>query len=147
MSEFKTISPKPSEIWVQIFRIFQSYYVLSNDIGMNVKILHIKKCTFQIRPIPVLYSCLSPEHHPFHDREALFQVSWNLLISRDKASSTMRESSGLSTEPWCTPNLTSNSSLRPSQTQTQLRTFSYIPSSFTIHSSTLSFLIADQIIF
>ena len=76
------------------------------------------------------------------DREALF-----LLISRDKASSTMMQRSGLSTEPWCTPNFTSNLSLRPFQTLTQLRTFSYIPSSFTIHSSTLSFLIADQIIF
>ena len=50
----------------------------------------------------------------------MFQVSWNLLISRDKASSTMMESSGMSTKPWCTPNFTSNLSLRPLHTQSQL---------------------------
>ena len=81
------------------------------------------------------------------DREVLFQVSWNLLISRDKASSTMMKSNGLSKKPLCTPNFISNSSLRPLQTQTQLCTFSYIPSSFRIHSSKLSFLIAGQITF
>ena len=46
----------------------------------------------------------------------------------------MMTNSGLSTKPWCTPNFTSNSSLNPLQIRTQLRTFSYIPASFTIHS-------------
>ena len=56
----------------------------------------------------VLYSCLGPEYTLFlvkAVREALFQVSWN-LISRDKASSRMMKSSGLSTGLWCKPNFT-----------------------------------------
>ena len=36
------------------------------------------------------------------DNEALLPVSWNLPISRDKASSMMMKSRGLSTGPWCT---------------------------------------------
>ena len=46
--------------------------------------------------------------------------------SRDKASSTMMESSGLSTDPWWTPTFTSNSSLYPSPTWTWLCAFAYI---------------------
>ena len=61
------------------------------------------------------------------DNEALLPVSWNLPISRDKASSTMMKSSGLSTGLWCTLTFASNSSLRPLPTRTQLRKFSYIP--------------------
>ena len=60
------------------------------------------------------------------DNESLLPVSWNLPISRDKPSSTMKKSSGLSTGPWCTPTFTQNSSLRPLPTRTQLRKFSYI---------------------
>ena len=64
---------------------------------------------------------------------------------RDKASSTMMKSSGLTTEPWRTPTFTSNSSLYPSPTRTRLRALAYIPcTSRTIHSSIPSFLSAHQ---
>ena len=70
---------------------------------------------------------------------------WN---SRDKASSTIMESSGLSTEPWWTPTFTSNSSLYPSPTRTRLRALAYIHcTSRTFHSSTPGFLSAHQMTF
>ena len=60
----------------------------------------------------------------------------------------MMKSSGLSTDPWWTPTFTSNSSLYPSPTRTRLRAFAYIPcTSCTIHSSTPSFLSANQMTF
>ena len=67
--------------------------------------------------------------------------------SRDKASSTMMKSKGLSTDPWWTPTFdTSNSLLKPSPTRTWLRALAYIPwTNRTIHSSTPSFLRAHQI--
>ena len=43
------------------------------------------------------------------------------LKSLDKASSTMIKSSGLRTEPWCTPTPTSNTSLYSEPTLTRLR--------------------------
>ena len=68
--------------------------------------------------------------------------------SRDKASSTMMKSSGLSTDPWWTPTFTSNYSLNPSPTWTLLHAFAYIPcTSCTIHSSTPSVLSAHQMTF
>ena len=68
--------------------------------------------------------------------------------SRDKASSTMLKSKGLSTDPWWTPTYTSNSLLKPSPTRTRLRALAYIPWTIsTIHSSTPSFLRAHQITF
>ena len=36
----------PVRYFVQIFRIFKTYYVLSNDIRMNVKILYVSKTHF-----------------------------------------------------------------------------------------------------
>ena len=68
--------------------------------------------------------------------------------SRDKGSSTMMKSKGLSTDPWWTPTFTSNSLLKPSQTRTRLHPLAYIPwTSRTIHSSTPSFLRAHKITF
>ena len=59
------------------------------------------------------------------------------LKSLDKASSTMIKSSGLRTEPWCTPTPTLNSSLYSEPTLTRLRAFLYIACTRrTIHSST-----------
>ena len=56
--------------------------------------------------------------------------------------------SGLRTVPWWTPIFTSNSSLYPSPTWTQLHAFAYIPfTSRTVHSSSPSFLSAHQMIF
>ena len=70
------------------------------------------------------------------------------LNSRDKASSTMMKSKGLSTDPWWTPTFTSNSLLKPSPTRTRLRALAYIPwTNCTIHSSTPSFHRAHQITF
>ena len=71
----------------------------------------------------------------------MFQVSSNLLISRDKASSTMMKSSGLSTEPWCTPNFNAKSSLRPLQHSSVHSCKFHNP----FLSPTPSFLIANQI--
>ena len=66
--------------------------------------------------------------------------------SRDKASSTMMKSKGLSTDPWWTSTFTSNSWLKP--TQTRLCKLAYIPwTNRAIHSSTPSFLRAHQITF
>ena len=48
------------------------------------------------------------------------------LKSLDKDSSTMIKSSGLRTEPWCTPTPTSNSSLYSEPTLTRLRALLYI---------------------
>ena len=68
--------------------------------------------------------------------------------SRDKASSTMMKSKGLSTDRWWTPTFTSNSLLKPSPTWTRPRALAYIPwTNRTIHSSTPSFLRAHQITF
>ena len=67
------------------------------------------------------------------------------LKSLDKASSTMIKSSGLRTEPWCTPTPTSNSSLYSQPTLTWLRALLYIACTRrTIHSSTPTFLIAHH---
>ena len=67
------------------------------------------------------------------------------LKSLDKASSTMIKSSGLRTEPWCTPTPTSNSSLYSEPTLTRLRALLYIACTRrTIHSSTPTFLIAHH---
>ena len=68
--------------------------------------------------------------------------------SRDKASSTMMKSKGLSTDSWWTLTFTSNSLLKPSPTRTWLRPLACIPwTNCTIHSSTPSFLSAHQITF
>ena len=65
------------------------------------------------------------------------------LKSLDKASSTKIKSSGLRTEPWCTPTPTSNSSLYSEPTLARLRALLYIACTRrTIHSSTPTFLIA-----
>ena len=67
------------------------------------------------------------------------------LKSLDKASSTMIKSSGLRTEPWCTPTPTSNSSLYSEPTLTRLRALLYIACTRrTIHSSTPTFLVAHH---
>ena len=67
------------------------------------------------------------------------------LKSLDKASSTMIKSSGLRTEPWCTPTPTSNSSPYSEPTLTRLRALLYIACTRrTIHSSTPTFLIAHH---
>ena len=67
------------------------------------------------------------------------------LKSLDKASSTMIKSSGLRTEPWCTPTPTSNSSLYSEPTLTRLRALLYIACTrCTIHSLTPIFLIAHH---
>ena len=54
----------------------------------------------------------------------------------------------LSMDPWWSPIFTSNSWLKRSPTRTWLRALAYIPwTNRTIHSSTPSFLRADQITF
>ena len=66
--------------------------------------------------------------------------------SRDKASSTMMKSKGLSTDPWWTPTFTSNSWLKPSPTRTRLHALAYIPwTKRTIHSVSPSFLMAHYL--
>src|SRR5664279_2422076 len=62
------------------------------------------------------------------------------LNSLDRASSTMMNSKGLSTEPWCTPTLTTNALLTLPFTFTAVDASSYIDLiTDTIHSSTPNF--------
>ena len=107
---------------------------------------------------PFLLHCFFPSQEPpdtflkrFSDDNKVIRIEAQGTPernSRDKASSTMMKSSGLSTDPWWTPSFTSNPSLYPSSTRTRLRTFAYIPcTSRTIHSSTPSFLSAHQMTF
>ena len=68
--------------------------------------------------------------------------------SRDRASSTMMKSKGLSTDPWWNPTFIPNSLLKHSSTRTRLRALAYIHwTNHAIHSSTPSFLRAHQITF
>ena len=60
MPEFKQpYLLNPVRYSVQIFMISQNYYFLLNDRRMNVEMIHVQKCTFQIRPITLchLFSC------------------------------------------------------------------------------------------
>ena len=73
------------------------------------------------------------------------QATPHPLKSLDKASSTMRKSRGLRTEPWWTPTPTSNSSPYSEPTLNRLCALLYIACTrLTIHSSTPTFLITHH---
>ena len=112
--------------------------------------------SFILRPLSLRHSFhflnfyFSSSHFPTRNRSSAYIISHGRpsLTLCVTASITIMKSSGLSTEPWCTPTFTPNHSLtHPSYDVTLVLACLYMAiTALTNHSSTPSFLMAHSTI-
>ena len=128
--------------------VFQHVQPNTGDQELRLRHIHTQRPFFSMaafHAFSLLLHCSSES--AMITRSSAYKSSHGAPVrnSRERASSTRMNSSGLRTEPWCTPTATPNSSLYWPFTRTRLLALVYMPWMTLInHSSTPTLLRAHH---